>query len=397
MVPQKFINAALTLDHDSELYRLITLEYVKYKSIDDVVNPHEIVWTRNKKESGLDSFMSCKHPLDAWYTGAKTENGADEIVILQNDCVLGNIHNQEDYYLPVHIAEKRVKHRIEYASGYMKTINGHRWLSQHLYIPCGRCIGCLLERSRQWAVRCVLESKMHPEQSNHFFTLTYDDEHLPEDGKLKKRDIQLFIKRLRKAFPESRIRYLLAGEYGDTTHRPHYHAIVFGLPIPDLELYKSCSPGAGDCLYTSKTIESIWSNGYVVIGDCTFETCAYVSRYVTKKFNDRDCFQLVSRRPGIGKPYFDTLDLSAETSFKLYEDFGLRKVNSYPKYFQRLIKQDPSLDSNLKAYQELSKATAIIENVSDMVSLGYDHERDYLEFKGNRLEDKAKRLKRNQV
>src|SRR5882672_6540477 len=61
-------------------------------------------------------------------------------------------------------------------------------------LPCGRCVGCKLERSRQWAMRCVHESKLH--KDNVFVTLTYDNENLPAGGTLIKRDLQLFMKRL---------------------------------------------------------------------------------------------------------------------------------------------------------------------------------------------------------
>src|SRR3954449_8205389 len=87
-------------------------------------------------------------------------------------------------------------------------------------LPCGQCIGCRLERSRQWAMRCVHENKMHPRSS--FVTLTYDDKNIPPAGSLSKRDFQLFMKRLRKS-QSNPLRFFACGEYGETTHRPHYH------------------------------------------------------------------------------------------------------------------------------------------------------------------------------
>jgi len=66
-----------------------------------------------------------------------------------------------------------------------------------LELPCGQCIGCRLERSRQWAIRCVHEASMH--ENNCFITLTYAPEYLPPDGGLIKSDFQKFIKRLRKS------------------------------------------------------------------------------------------------------------------------------------------------------------------------------------------------------
>jgi len=147
-------------------------------------------------------------------------------------------------------------------------------------LPCGQCIGCRLESSRQWAMRCVHEASMH--ENNCFITLTYDAENLPPDGGLKKKDFQNFMKRLRKQ-TKAKIRYYHCGEYGDQTNRPHYHAILFGYNFDDWQ-YLFNSPG-GEPIYTSKTLEKIWQNGFVTIGTMTFESAAYVARYCMKKLN----------------------------------------------------------------------------------------------------------------
>lgn len=73
-------------------------------------------------------------------------------------------------------------------------------------IPCGQCIGCRLERSRQWAMRCVHEASLHLD--NCFITLTYNDQHIPSDAGLRLRDYQLFMKRLRKAYPKKKLSFI---------------------------------------------------------------------------------------------------------------------------------------------------------------------------------------------
>ena len=93
-------------------------------------------------------------------------------------------------------------------------------------VPCGQCVGCRLEKSRQWAMRCVHEASLYDE--NCFITLTYDDEFLPVGGSLDKGAFPRFMKRLRKKFEPRRIRFYHAGEYGDRFGRPHYHALLFG-------------------------------------------------------------------------------------------------------------------------------------------------------------------------
>lgn len=179
---------------------------------------------------------------------------------------------------------------------------------------------------------------MHEAQLNNnniFITLTYNKESLPQPPTLKIKDFQKFIKRLRQNIKrkpdkfiqgEGKIKYLHCGEYGElclfcgevqkkcwcdyyypSLGRPHYHAIVFNLDVKDKELI---SDKNGNKLYKSKTIEEIWKNGFCTIGSVTFESAAYVARYVTKKINGIDAethyqgkkpeYLTMSRNPGIG-------------------------------------------------------------------------------------------------
>lgn len=146
-------------------------------------------------------------------------------------------------------------------------------------LPCGQCIGCRLERSRQWAVRMLHEAQMHEE--NSFLTLTYSPENLPATGSLNKKHFQDFMKRLRGRLGGRRIRYFHCGEYGERLRRPHYHAILFGFDFPDKVFYKPV--GDNGRLYISAMLDETWSHGFAVIGDVTFDSAAYVARYVTKK------------------------------------------------------------------------------------------------------------------
>lgn len=179
-----------------------------------------------------------------------------------------------------------------------------------LKLPCGQCVGCRLEKSRQWAVRCVHESKMHDE--NVFVTLTYDDDNLPAGRSLVKRDLQLFMKRLRKSRPE-KVRFYACGEYGDVTERPHYHILLFGTDFPDKKKYKE-NPSGG-YLYDSSELRELWPFGSNLLGDVTFDSAAYVARYCMKKITGDHAewhyagrepeFSLMSRRPGIGATWLE--------------------------------------------------------------------------------------------
>ena len=148
-----------------------------------------------------------------------------------------------------------------------------------LELPCGQCIGCRLERSRQWAMRCLHESTLH--DHNAFITLTYDDSNLPEGGSLNYPDFQKFMKRLRKRIGRP-VRFYVGGEYGENgTMRPHYHACLFGYDFGDKVFYKRT--GSGEKIYTSKLLESLWPYGLSSVGDVTFESAAYIARYCIQK------------------------------------------------------------------------------------------------------------------
>lgn len=187
-------------------------------------------------------------------------------------------------------------------------------------MPCGTCTGCLLERSRQWAIRCMHEASLY--DRNCFLTLTYSQEHLPAGGSLDRDAFPLFMKRLRKGYPGERIRYYHCGEYGAATSRPHYHACLFGFDFEDKVQW---SVRKGLPVWRSPELERLWPFGQSELGSVTFESAAYVARYIVdKKFGENAWmhyqtveletgevsnvereYTTMSRRPGIGKPWLD--------------------------------------------------------------------------------------------
>lgn len=194
------------------------------------------------------------------------------------------------------------------------------YVDMEVKVPCGKCIGCRLERSRQWAIRCVHEASLY--EHNCFITLTFDDENLDPQKSLRKRDFQLFMKRLRKKYGEG-IRYYHCGEYGSINQRPHHHACLFNHDFPDKKLWKVNN---GVKIYRSAELEKLWPYGFSTVGEVTFESAAYVARYVMKKINGEKAFlhyaivdeetgeyfgqrqpeyTTMSRRPGIGRAWFE--------------------------------------------------------------------------------------------
>ena len=189
-------------------------------------------------------------------------------------------------------------------------------------LPCGRCTGCRLERSRQWAIRMHHEAKLH--DRNCFITLTYNNESVPTDYSLDLRHWQLFMKRLRKSLPQ-KLRFYACGEYGDENLRPHYHAIIFNHDFNDKKIHSYNHQK--DPIYISDTLTNLWEKGHCTTQDVTYKTMAYVSRYVQKKqfgsddralnhytrispmdgkaYTVRPEFAVMSRRPGIGTGYVE--------------------------------------------------------------------------------------------
>lgn len=146
------------------------------------------------------------------------------------------------------------------------------------WVPCRMCVGCMQMQAGDWTTRCYCESKVH--ERNAFVTLTYDDEHLPPHRMLRKRDMTLFLKRLRRRFG-SGIRFFYVGEYGTRTYRPHYHVCLFGVDFDD-KVHARKSQGGFD-LYESKTLSELWGQGLATTQDLTPETAAYAARYCVKK------------------------------------------------------------------------------------------------------------------
>lgn len=185
-------------------------------------------------------------------------------------------------------------------------------------LPCGKCTGCRLERSRQWAVRMMHEAQLH--EYNCFLTLTYDEQKIPTNNSLDLPALQDFMKRLRSHCAyhyKNKIRFFACGEYGDENLRPHYHLIIFNHDFPDKVLYQNKN---NQKLYTSETLSSLWPSGFSTTGAVNYTTAAYCSRYTLKKiggkkaadyyyrlsptdgnfYSVRPEFSVMSRRPGIG-------------------------------------------------------------------------------------------------
>ena len=195
---------------------------------------------------------------------------------------------------------------------------------------------------------------------SQFLTLTYSDEKLPPTGSLVKKDYQDFMKRLRKRHG-SRLRYFAVGEYGDTTYRPHYHAIIFGIDFSDKRPHSKNE--YGDQLFTSDLLDSIWGKGHAFFGQVTVQSARYVAKYCIKKVNGPMAashygtrapeFAVMSLKPGIGSEWYDRFQGDVFPS-----DFVVLqgKKRSPPRFYdERLGKSDEDALEAIKS-RRLSKA-----------------------------------------
>lgn len=201
--------------------------------------------------------MSCLYPL-VGYRGKKNENGKRPVVFNRS---------QADY------------------GGYSGKVE--------LDVPCGKCTGCRADKALSWAIRCSNEASLHDQ--NSFITITYDDAHIPSDGKISKDALRSFLNQIRSLKPG--IRFYACGEYGSKTQRPHYHACIFGTDFRGGHEYQ-----IDDQLFGVTEIDALWGQGKVTIAEFTMATACYVAGYVGKKagINEDESFQIMSTRPGIG-------------------------------------------------------------------------------------------------
>lgn len=291
----------------------------------------------------------------------------------------------------------------------------HDYIDTYSYISCGQCIGCRFDYARSWADRMCIESLAH--DHNYFVTLTYRDEHLPraftvdsDTGELLdspfstllKREMQLFIKRLRKNTGQ-KFRYYLAGEYGDQSFRPHYHLIIFGLELNDLVLDRYND--MGQPYYISETIKKAWPYGFHYVADFCWHTAAYVARYVVKKLKGREGqfykdfgieppFVLMSRKPGLARDYYDVhkKDIYTFDGFFLPGCDG-RKIKP-PRYYDKLY--DVEYPEDMERIKELRSLVgdSIQSGISRCTDLSY---LDYLSKAEEIVEARVDSLRRNKV
>jgi hypothetical protein len=255
-----------------------------------------------------------------------------------------------------------------------------------LPVPCGKCPNCLKRRSNNWVFRLLKEQEIS--NSSNFITLTYEEDSLPVTGDgeitLCKRDVQKFVKRLRKHIEtytekKNQVKYYICGEYGTQTDRPHYHCILFGLPS----------------LYTrdNNLLSSIWGLGNLKIDPCNTATIRYVTKYIMKKVGAESLsptrqpeFSLMSK--GMGASFLTPKTVSFYKEklipYLIVED-GVKI--SMPRYYRNKIYNENEIKKvNAKTIANLEKQGFIFDD--------FQHEADYIrnEFQLQERKNKVERI-----
>lgn len=241
------------------------------------------------------------------------------------------------------------------------------------------------------------EAAMHDE--NSFLTLTYDDLHIPPNQSLVLSDFQDFMKRLRKSIEPRKVRYYHCGEYGEENKRPHYHALLFGYSSPDRKFF---SGKGSNRVFTSDSMQRLWPHGFVVEGEVTFESAAYVARYVMKKITGEKAeahyagrtpeYVTMSRRPGIGSGWFEKYKTD------VYPRDGVVNrgiISRPPRFYDDLLgKQDPALLASLKINREKNSQNFVTDVYNGKIIRESDSSMRRLACKAEVKEAQLKMLKR---
>ena len=171
-------------------------------------------------------------------------------------------------------------------------------------VPCGHCLACRKNLADSWVIRLYFEL-LDYDYKACFLTLTYNDEHLPKDKSVHKRDVQLFLKRLRKHFDKyepdrKKLKYFCAAEYGETNMRPHYHMILFGVGMRDRAV-----------------IEDAWQNGFIAMRYADVKNIRYTVKYLHKCKLGK---AFKEEWPDLEAPFYLSSKNMNDTIIELYRD-----------------------------------------------------------------------------
>lgn len=263
-------------------------------------------------------------------------------------------------------------------------------------VPCGKCEACIDRLMKQWY--CRLKEEMKVSETCYHLTLQYDEAHVPftqiidSDGNpprhvrvFRKRDVQLFLKRLRKRLPGVKLKYFCVSEYGPTTLRPHFHMILFGFPSD---------------LNPLPIVTEAWKNGYVVCRGVSDGSLRYVTQYTHKKCDYPDYlpkpFRMMSQNLGISylTPEMVSYQRERKNNMRYFDgkfEYGM------PRYYRVRILDDSERMSmfadyllELKRQKDEESSAFRIANCLKQKGLSY-HNADYVSLCKRKKAEEDKR------
>lgn len=245
-------------------------------------------------------------------------------------------------------------------------------------VPCGKCPVCISKRAIEWATRCRHEISQH--KLNTFVTFTYNQDSIRSEEIIYE-DFQLFMKRLRRKYPNNNIRYIVSCEYGTDFKRPHFHAIIFGYDAPDKKYLRKTQKGS--ILYSSDELSRLWNNGFVSVGEANEKTAYYIAKYSlsnskheiirdhTGEISVLSDYMRCSTRPAIGLRYF-------EKYYKYVVADAIAENKPIPRYYVKILEEiDPGLLFQYKTNSEANiKTTSPQQNYNRMLEYAAKSQRN---------------------
>lgn len=273
-------------------------------------------------------------------------------------------------------------------------------------IPCSKCYACRINYAAEWATRIMLESEYS--QNNYWITLTYNENHVPINldtghNSLYPRDVTLFLKRLRKHFKNTTIKYFYCGEYGGETYRPHYHMILLNCPLDLNQFYGSfIDPRFFKEHWKSYELENLWMEklpgsdektliGMIEVTPLEWSNAAYTARYCMKKiFEEKMLYdewevekEFVRMSNGIAKQYYqDNKEEIWKTDSIVMKTVKGNIGNARPPayFMDQLKKEDPErarwiLERRQKYAENKTKRLNELSNYTDVERLVIETEK----------------------
>lgn len=251
--------------------------------------------------------------------------------------------------------------------------------SENVFVlPCGTCESCRRNSAEEWAIRCSLEAKMH--QYNYFLTLTFDDFHIK---KASPDDLKLFFDRLSGHGHKRSFKRFCCMEFGELTHRLHFHCVLFCDFEIDLHSPIKCGQFYQ---YKSNLIDSCWNYGHYTLSPFETNCARYVAKYTAK-----DSKLFMSRN--LGKSYFlDHYEEIIKDGFRVYGDFGGKFSSYIPSCFVRWFEEiEPGIAGDFVSFK---KNLAHIVQAEKMRNLQTVHEEDSMHFEAALIKEKGQKKKR---